>query len=360
MQQLSLPTGSARKTRIALADSNILRILQVACVLLCLVVAAFAQGAANAPARPANAMEPRIGILIPNHPPDYSVLLNAFHQEADEHFGPFEFRLGTEAGVPVVLVLPPADGPLLRSLAAQSMFEHYNVKAAVYAGTSGAHLGPDQMRIGDIVLGAKNVDFGNFFMSKAGEVVGGEFDVPGQHRRFREFYLDARLLGYLACSATRVAAHTKVEPWANPAYPKETPRIFYFGVQGTSTMWLANPEFIAKTRRAFQEIDEDGDWYSNLAATLYHVPFVEVSVISDSILEFPETERGLPTPPAGRKPTGYLAQRISNEIAVDLIGHFGRQMLSGTFDTPEESPFPAAYFSEPTHPRDLLKGLDCR
>jgi adenosylhomocysteine nucleosidase len=174
------------------------------------------------------------------------------------------------------------------------------------------------------------------------------------------FYLDPGLLGYLACSAKRVAAHTSVDLWANPDYPLKTPQIFYFGVQGTSTMWLANPEFIAKTHRAFHEIDEDGDWYSNLAATLYHVPFIEVSVISDSILEFPETERGLPTPPEGQKPTGFLAQRISNQIAVDLIRHFGREILNGTFATPEERPFPAAYFTDPTNPQDLLKGLDCR
>lgn len=316
--------------------------------------------ATDSPARVANAMEPRIGILIPNNPPDYSVIMNDFRKEATENLGPFEFQVGEIRSVPVVIVVPPADGPLLRSLAAQAMFEHYNVRAVVYAGTSGAHLEPGQMRIGDIVLGAKNVDFGNFFMSKTGDVVGGEFDVPGKHRPFQEFFLDPKLLGYLACSASRVAAHTELEPWANPVYTRKTPQIFYFGVQGTSTMWLANREFIQKTHRAFHEIDEDGDWYSNLAATLYHVPFIEVSVISDSILEFPETERGLPTPPEHQASSGFLAQRISNRIAMDLIGSFGQQILGGKFATPQESPFPAAYFADPTNAQQLLKGMDCR
>lgn len=360
MQQLNLFVRYTSARTAALVDSILSRAFLIACMLLCAAVSATAQGTAHAPVRAADPMEPRIGILIPNHPPDYSVLFDAFQQTAVEHFGPFEFRLGTISGVPVVLVLPPEDGPLLRSLAAQSMFEHYNVKAVVYAGTSGAHLGPDQMLIGDIVLGAKNVDFGNFFLSKTGDVVGGEFDSPEHHRRFSEFFLDPHLLRYLACSATRVAAHTTVDSWANPAYKRKEPQVFYFGVQGTSTMWLANPEFIAKTHRAFHEIDEDGDWYSNLAATLYHVPFIEVSVISDSILEFPETERGLPAPPKGQESTGFLAQRISNQIAVDLIRNFGRPILSGTFTTPEESPFPASYFNDPTNPRDLLKGSDCR
>ncbi|MDE3187764.1 MAG: hypothetical protein KGM96_09605 [Acidobacteriota bacterium] len=336
--------------------------------LLCLALAllfgpgasAAAQPSGNSTVRIANALEPRIGILIPNNPPDYSIIMGAFEKQGTENFGPFEFQMGRIRNVPVVVVLPPEDGPLVRSLAAQSMFEHYNVKAVVYAGTSGAHLGPDRMRIGDIVLGAENVDFGNFFMSKTGDVVGGEFDAPGRRRRFREFYLDPQLLGYLACSASRVAAHTALEPWANPVYKREKPQVFYFGVQGTSTMWLANPEFIAKAHRAFHEIDEDGDWYSNLAATLYHVPFIEVSVISDSILEFPETERGLPKPPEKQQSTGFLAQRISNRIAIDLIGQFGEQILGGRFSTPQDSPFPAAYFADPTHVQDLLKGMDCR
>ena len=338
-------------------------VLPLLCFTLALLIGpgarSVAQPSGNSTARIANALDPRIGILIPNSPPDYSIIMDAFEKQGTENFGPFEFRIGQLRGVPVVVVLPPEDGPLVRSLAAQAMFEHYNVKAVVYAGTSGAHLGPDQMRIGDIVLGAENVDFGNFFMSKTGDVVGGEFDVPGKRRRFREFYLDPQLLGYLACSASRVAAHTALEPWANPVYKRERPQIFYFGVQGTSTMWLANPEFIRKTHRAFHEIDEDGDWYSNLAATMYHVPFIEVSVISDSILEFPETERGLPKPPEKQASSGFLAQRISNRIAVDLISHFGGQILGGKFSTPQDSPFPAGYFANPTNAQELLNGMDC-
>lgn len=309
--------------------------------------------------RPSSAMVPRIGVLIPNGPPDHRILMYAFTPQVTEHIGPFTFRLGLIGRVPVVLVLPPADGPVLRSLAAQSMFEHYNIKAVLYAGTSGAHLGPDQMRIGDIVLGAKNIDFGNFFLSKNGEILGGEFDTKAHPRPFQDLYLDPQLLAWLVCSATRVAAHTHIESWANPRFPRSSPRLFYFGVQGTSTMWLANPVFIRKVHRAFGEMDEDGDWYSNLAATLYHIPFIEVSIISDSILEFPETERGLPTPPNPGQSSSLIAQRISNRIAVDLIRRFGNRILAGSFTTPQQSPFPAAYFQNPTHPESLLKGLDC-
>ena len=311
------------------------------------------------PARAGSAMVPRIGVLIPNGPPDYRILMDAFTLQATEHIGPFTYRLGRIAHVPVVLVLPPADGPLMRSLAAQSMFEHYNIKAVIYPGTSGAHLGPGRMRIGDIVLGAKNVDFGNFFLSKSGEVHGGEFDTKAHHRPYQDLYLDPHLLGWLACSATRVAANTHIAHWANPRFPRTSPHIFYFGVQGTSTMWLANPAFIHKIHKSFGEMDEDGDWYSNLAATLYHVPFIEVSTISDSILEFPETPQGLPKPPEPGQSTSLIAQRISNHIAVDLIRRYGKQILAGSFTTPQQSPFPAAYFQKPKDPQKLLDGLDC-
>ncbi|HUY80941.1 MAG TPA: hypothetical protein VMU92_04390 [Acidobacteriaceae bacterium] len=348
-----LPSSSAAARRSLLP--RLLAALLVALALL--AVRASAQP--SQPQRLSSAMVPRIGVLIPNGPPDYRILMDAFTPQATEHLGPFTFRLGLIGRVPVVLVLPPADGPVLRSLAAQSMFEHYNIKAVLYAGTSGAHLGPGQMRIGDIVLGAKNVDFGNFFLSRTGEVLGGEFDTKAHHRPFHDLYLDPQLLPWLACSATRVATHTHFDSWVNPRFPRSSPRIFYFGVQGTSTMWLANPAFIRKVHRAFGELDEDGDWYSNLAATLYHVPFIEVSVISDSILEFPKTKRGQPTPPSPGQSSNLIAQRISNRIAVDLIRRFGNRILAGRFTTPQQSPFPAAYFQNPTHPQSLLAGLDC-
>jgi adenosylhomocysteine nucleosidase len=300
---------------------------------------------------------PRIGILLPVGPRDYQTVMARVRDPVARRFGPFDYTAGTIDGVPVVVGIAPIDGPLMRSLSAQEMLQHYAIKAFVYPGTSGAHLGPERMRAGDIVLGAANVDFGNFFMAKSGALERDEFgNDPVSLSHYRTLYLDPKLLAPLACAASRVAAHVTLPPWFEGHHP---PVIFYYGVQGTSTMWLANRAFIAKIVDVFHAIDEDGDWYSNLLATIYHVPFIEVSTISDSILQFPATERGAPTPPAGAGPgAGIIAQRISDAIVVDLIARDGRRILTATYATPVTNPFPAAAFDRPTDPRGLL--ADCR
>lgn len=304
---------------------------------------------------------PRLALLIPVGPPDYAVILDAFHSTHDETDGPFRFRAGTIGGVPVVLSIAPVDGPLARSLAAEEMLHHFNIKAFLYAGTSGGHLNPSEMRVGDIVLGAKNVDFTNFFMARDGSFEVGSFaSVQPTIKHYDSLYADPILLGFMACSAKRVASATELPAWINGKLPRLHPDIFYFGVQGTGTIWMADKGFIDRTMAVFHEIDEDGDWYSNLVATLYHVPFIEVSIIANSTVEFPATSHGLPVKPAS-EPVGssVIAQRLSNRIALDLVEHFGPRMLKGSFTTPETDPFPAGVYDHPKDSRNLLQGLDC-
>ena len=319
---------------------------------------AFATGSAAA-ARPLG--PPRLAVLAPVGPPDYAVLLDQLKGARVETFGPFSYRVGKIAGVPVVVSIAPMDGPLMRALAAQDMLVHYDIRAFIYPGTSGAHLGPDQMRVGDVVLGAANVDFGNFFMGKDGAVVGDEFGhEKSSSTHYGTLYADPDLLGAMACAATRVAAQTALPGWLNPHAPRARPDIFYFGVQGTSTMWLANPQMMAKTDAVFHEIDEDGDWYSNLAATIHHTPFIEVSVIADSILALPETQRGIPVPPDPAEPkASVLAQRLAYRIALDLIAHDGAAMLRGHYTTPTADPFPTGAFDHPKDPGRLMDRPGC-
>ena len=104
----------------------------------------------------------------------------------------------------------------------------------------------------------------------------------------------------------------------------------------------------------FHEIDEDGDWYSNLAATLYRISFLEVSVISNSIFAFPDAQHGTPTTPAGEPNSHVLAQRISNRILLDLIRHSGKQLLASPFRDPFVEPWPQANFLTPRDPKGLL------
>ncbi|GBQ89034.1 hypothetical protein AA13595_2542 [Gluconacetobacter johannae DSM 13595] len=312
-------------------------------------------------ARAATSDRAAFGLLVPVGPPDYKMIFDQLQDDHVQTFGPFTYHAGRIHGVPVVVSVAPMDGPLMRSLAAQEMLHHYRIGAFLYPGTSGAHLGPEAMRIGDIVLGAANVNFGNFFMSKSGDLVGNEFGhEKSSPTHYDGLYLDPSLLGRLACAAHRVATHTTLPGWLNPHQPRTTPDIFYYGVQGTSTMWLANTDFIEKTNRIFHVIDEDGDWYSNLVATIYHVPFIEVSTISNSIFALPETDRGIPQPPDGKGPKANVtAQRISNAVILDLIAHDGLAILAEQHATPTVSPYPAGVFQDPKRHDALFAAGKC-
>jgi adenosylhomocysteine nucleosidase len=255
----------------------------------------------------------------------------------------------------VVLTIQPTDGEVMRALGAITMEHDFNLKTVVYPGTSGGHLAKGQMGVGDIVLGAKNVDHGNYYLSPAGEMEAGEFNAmqPGM-LHYGPLYADPKLLSMMACSAKKIADEAALPDWMEPVGQDKHPQIFYYGIQGSSTIWADNKDYIEATMKVFHEIDEDGDWYSNLAATLYHVPFIEVSVISNSIFAFPEGHRGSPEPPRGEVNSHVYAQRESNRIALELIGTYGRQILTGSFTTPTEDPFPKGTFDEMKNPRALL------
>ncbi|MCQ8278372.1 hypothetical protein NFI95_07895 [Acetobacteraceae bacterium KSS8] len=313
--------------------------------------------------------EAALGILIPLGPPEYEPILSAIENDHVERHGPFTYHVGRIAGVPVVANVAPMDGPVTRALSAQDMLQHYTIRALLYPGTSGAHLGPDRMRIGDIVLGAANVDFGNFFFSRDGDIVGNEFghEKTGQTHP-GTLWMAPMPLAHLACAAHAVAAQTERPSWLNPHAPRLTPDrpdIFYFGRQGTSTMWLANQPFIRKIDDVFHVIDEDGDWDSALVASMHGVAFIEVSTISDSAPALPETPRGIPVPPPGAPSANVLAQRQSDAIIVALIRRSGQALLSETGGTLRTSPWPDAYFDDPKAaasaavPRWLRPGIAC-
>ena len=300
---------------------------------------------------------PRIGILVPKGPPDYKLLLDALQTPHHVHDGAFDFETGTISGTPVVLIIQPAPGEVLRALGATSMIHDFNVRLLLYPGTSGGHLPKGQMSAGDIVLGAKNVNHGNYYLAPDGHMEASEFNAAMPNQPFTgPFYADPALLALLACSASHVAAAVTLPRWIVPIRADAHPQIFYFGIQGTSEVWSDNETYTKSEMAVFQDIDEDGDWYSNLAASLFNIPFLEVSVISNSIFAYPGAPHGTPPGPASEPNSHVLAQRLSNRILLDLITHSSKQLLSRRTSNPAQTSLPASYFETPLNPRTLLDG----
>ena len=311
---------------------------------------------AQRPGTPAFDPTPRIAVLIPKGPPDYALWSDQRHDKKSIPDGAFVYDTGTISGIPVVVTVQPTDGEVMRALGAITLVHDFNVRAVLYPGTSGGHLPHGQMAPGDIVLGAKNVDHGNYYLSPTGEIQAGEFNaIQKGMLHYGPLYADPQLLSMLACSAHRIAQSTTLPTYLAPVSPDAHPQIFYFGIQGSSTIWSDNQAYTEATMKVFHEIDEDGDWYSNLAATLYHVPFIEVSVISNSIFAFPDRSHGTPATPPGELNSHVYAQRLSNRVALDLIAHEGHRILAGTFTEPTENPYPDSNFATPHNPRTLLK-----
>ncbi len=298
---------------------------------------------------------PRLGILVPIGPHDYAVLIDALHDRHSVVHGPFTYQTGTISGVAVVLIIQPSDGDVIRSLGAQEMVRSFNLRALIYPGTSGAQLSKAEMGIGDIVLGAKTINNSSYYISPSGVIEAGRYDaVQPDVKHYGAIYADPKILGMLACAANRVGAATTLPGWLENAAPDGHPGIFYFGAQGSSTIWSDNLAYTTAIRDVYHQIDEDGDWDSALVATLWNVPFIEVSVISDSIFAFPNDSHGVPRHLAGETGANVIAQRLSNRIVLDLIAHDGRRLLAGTYANSLVDPYPADAFARPRDPQALL------
>ena len=345
------------------AAFNRLHALSVSCALVMVPVLLAGPAAYAAPARAPIAYDPtpRIGIVIPIGPPHYGAITRHVAAPSTRRYGPFTFHAGTIDKIPVVYCIQPFGGEFTRSLSAQAMAIHFHLKAILYPGTSGAHVAPPRMLVGDVVLGAKQVNFGNFFMTRSGRLVPDEFHGVSSMGKYMDIYLNPRLLRDLACSAHHVASTTTLPAWLNKGYRQTAPRIYYYGVQGTSSMWLANKAFIAKTDSVFHEVDEDGDWFSAVVSALYHIPFIEVSTISDSILELPHTRAGVPHPPARARgvSASAITQNISDAIMVSFIKRYGHDLLTKSYATPFSDPYTHARYEHPTAPHGLLGKTGC-
>ncbi|MCO6158764.1 hypothetical protein ACFFGF_01855 [Asaia lannensis] len=325
-------------------------------VLSCLLAG---MGVAHAAPVPAYDATPRLGIVIPKLPADYGLLLNALTARGHVSDGAFDFQTGEIDGVPVVMIVQPAPGEVLRAIEATSMLHDFNVRVLLYPGTSGGHLPKGEMSIGDIVLGARNVNHGNYYLAPDGHMEGGEFKDAGPGQSYTgAFHADPGLLAMLACSAKRVATQTTLPAFLAPVRSDRQPQIFYYSIQGTSEIWSDNVAYTQATMKVFHEIDEDGDWYSNLAATVLHVPFLEVSVISNSIFAFPARKHGVPESPEGQPDSHVVAQRLSNRILLDLLKHKGQALLAAKFRPVSQPVYPESYFQTPHDPRNLLDGCE--
>lgn len=297
-----------------------------------------------------------IGLLVPIGPPNYEVLLKNFHKLKQVKIHNFTYQIGTMYKIPVIICIQPFAGVLTRALSAQIMVDHFRVKALLYPGTSGSHLPLSEMHIGDIVIGTENVNYENFYMNPKGQIKAGEYSGTAGLGKYQYLYINPLLERYAACAALSVKKKTKLPHWINGSYRTRKINIFYYGIQGTSLMWVTDMSFMKRIDHVFHAVDEDGDWYSALVARMSNVPFIEVSTITDSPYEFPG--RGLP-PTAEHVESGQqIVQNISDRVIVKLIKNYGRDLIKNKYPYVVGNPYPNLYYKTPLDPRGITN--QCR
>ncbi|WCE94473.1 phosphorylase family protein [Acidithiobacillus ferriphilus] len=293
-----------------------------------------------------------LGLLIPVGPAHYSVILKKFKKIKSVQIGQFDYQIGSIYKIPVVICIQPFGGEYTRALTAQVMVDHFKIKALLYPGTSGAHIPPGKMHVGDIVIGTKQVNFTNFYMSPTGKITPDEFSGKSSLQDYQYFFINKKLERYAACAAQYVSGREKLPSWINGKFKIQKPEIYYYGIQGTSTMWLADKSFIKKTDDVFHEVDEDGDWFSATVAKLANIPFIEVSTISDSVFEF--NGNGVPPQGAHRKTASQITQDISDKIILRVVKVYGNNLLNKEYSYPSRDPYQNYFYKTPTDPRGLV------
>ncbi|WP_082954535.1 5'-methylthioadenosine/S-adenosylhomocysteine nucleosidase family protein [Acidihalobacter prosperus] len=227
------------------------------------------------------------GILMPLAPKNYSVLLSHLEDARTQVIGGFTFHTGTLSGIPVVACVQPVDGDATRALVAQKMMDAFSLRAMIYAGTSGSHL--KRLRIGDVLIARRVVDFGNYITTRSGRIIPGEFHDTESNAAGSGAMMYLYPSVPLSDLAYRAAMSMKPETpaWMNQNDKPSMAYIMDYGTQGSSAMWLRNPKAIRESDRIFHEADESGGYGTALASLINKVPFVELNVMSDNALQVP-------------------------------------------------------------------------
>lgn len=227
------------------------------------------------------------GILMPTSPADYSVLLSHIRGDTVRTADGYTFHTGRIGGVPVVACVQPIDGNVAQAVMAQKMIDTFHIKALIYAGTAGSHL--KRLRIGDVLIARRIVDYGNYITTRSGKIVPGEFhdtepDSAGSGA-LTYLYLSVPLSNLAYRASVSLAPRTPA--WMNGDGKSSSAYIMNYGTQGSSSNWLRSPAAIRASDKVFHEADESGGYGTALAALIAHVPFVEFNVISDNALQVP-------------------------------------------------------------------------
>lgn len=291
-----------------------------------------------------------VGIILPSSPNTYAQITAKMSNQKNYKEGFFKFTTGDIYGIPVVLSSPPPVGSFsLTAIDTYLMEKTFDPAFVIDPGTAGSHL-PD-LSMGDVVIGARVVNFSNYMTKRDGKTVPGQFsalvtDDEGykQGNPNPEYiYANPELVKLAATAATKVARFTPANILSAPVGRR--PWILAYGTQGSGDAWLRNIKQIQKSTKIFHEADEAGNYPIALVSTMNKIPFIEIHTISDAAMNVPTVINQY------FHQCSEYAQKRSNLIALNMI-----KMISS------EKKVKVAYnltggFADPWHKGIFLKAM---
>ena len=282
---------------------------------------------------------PIFGIVLPSSPTSIGFYLSKLKLIHSYKVGKMTFYYGKLYHISVVISVPPPIGDFSYvSIDTYLLEKLFDPKFIVDPGTAGSHV--SFLSMGDVLIGARIVNYTNYMTSRRGRIQPGEFsslvtDDEGYtlgNPNPVYLYSDPDLVNLAYTAALQVAKYTPAN--ILHSITGRRPWIVKYGTQGSGTIWFRDPTQIKQNSSIFHEDDEAGDFPIALISTENKIPFVEIHTISDSALNVP-TKIG-----KYFHLCSVFAQNRSNKIVVRMIKMVAHgYRIVGTFAGGFEDPY---------------------
>lgn len=206
-------------------------------------------------------------------------LLAALEGKREVTVGTWYFWLGTLAGKSAVVSLTEV-GPMNASAATAIAIDHWKPRVIINQGTSGAH--DPRLKVRDIVLGVKNVEFNAYKTQpgKEGEGISLDRVMPGT-TKMRIGRLENRV------SFTYFPSHPQLVEQALKV-PYKKGRVLP-GIVGSGHQWNREIHRILWLRKTYgSDIEDMESTYVAAVAYAFQIPFLSIRIVSDSEFYSPQ------------------------------------------------------------------------
>ncbi len=200
-------------------------------------------------------------------------LLAALEEQREVRIGTWYFWVGTIAGKSAVVSLTEV-GPMNASAATALAIDHWKPRVIVNQGTSGAH--DPRLKVRDIVLGVKNVEFNAYKTTpgKTGEGISLDRVTPTT-TKMRIGNVENRV------SFTYFPSHPQLVAQALRV-PYKRGRVLP-GIVGSGHQWNREMDRIEWLRKTYgSDVEDMESTYVAAVAYAFRIPFLSVRIVSDS------------------------------------------------------------------------------